>query len=367
MKKMNKKVMVLGGLVMAVVLTGYSVVGTYAKYTESAESTATATVAKWDVTLSAGASKPLFDTTNNNALVNDRVAPGGHDSAVWILEGNSRSEVKVAFGVSMKAENTVETEITEEQYNALVAAFGENKITRTADGKYYYAPVVFTVNGETTNYMANKEITVNDGDRINVSWNWAWDAKELLGLAADAEIPADKADVAQLVDELDTKLGKEAETAGKVQVYASIVATQVALDRNGSSLTQPSATDIISFEKNWGYDPTYTAGVTYTLPTAEADGTLTGNIKQNLDETIVGKFAENDAKGYYYPIVLKGEKGTKVKVNINNTKEFTFGEDGSLEILMALDPEAATKKITVEMNGTTTYIDYSGLTFVEAE
>ena len=45
---MKKRTMAVGGLLMAVAMTSYSVAGTYAKYTSKIDLTDDARVAKWD-------------------------------------------------------------------------------------------------------------------------------------------------------------------------------------------------------------------------------------------------------------------------------------------------------------------------------
>jgi len=59
---MNKKITVLGGLLMAVVMTAYSVSGTYAKYTSTFTGSDSARVAKWAFKIG-----DITDTSAENA------------------------------------------------------------------------------------------------------------------------------------------------------------------------------------------------------------------------------------------------------------------------------------------------------------
>ncbi len=118
---MNKKFTVLVGLLMAVAVTGYSVSGTYAKYTEDfAGATSTATVAKWDVTVGDlssadnGADQTFtFDLFKNakasnksliDGVADNMIAPGS--SGAFTIKIKNSSDVKVAVSVDFTENNT---------------------------------------------------------------------------------------------------------------------------------------------------------------------------------------------------------------------------------------------------------------------
>ncbi len=375
MKKMNKKVMVLGGLVMAVVLTGYSVVGTYAKYTEKASVSDQATVAKWDVSFNTSV-KSLFDTTKNNATVSNRVAPGGSDSAVWTLTGNNgASEVKVVYTVSMTAKNTVSLEITEEQYNTLVNA-GLDEVVYTDADKYYYSPIVFTVNNEKYNALSAVETKVVSGSSLSIDWKWAYEAKDITVKEGTTATDDQKAAAAILIDELDTILGRKADPAQTVEVEATITAVQDVLGENSAAITPATEAEIQAISTAYGYDAEYTKDVVFS------GNKLTGTIRNNTNsadklESIFPEETADGIKGYYYPVVLKGVKVgatvTTINVATGVEKTHTFADDKSLEMLFILNANAddADKKIIIKTTAddgeteTTTTIDYSELNFAE--
>lgn len=105
---MNKKFTVLVGLLMAVVVTGYSVSGTYAKYTETFNGTSsTATIAKWNFSVNdnAGAATFTFDLLEtldvNDSLIDTSakmIAPGS--TGKFTIKLNNQSDVKAKYTIT---------------------------------------------------------------------------------------------------------------------------------------------------------------------------------------------------------------------------------------------------------------------------
>ena len=306
--------------------------------------------------------------TNNNALKNNRVAPGGFDEATWTVTAKDNgSEVKVIANVSMTIENSVQKEISKEHYDLLNAS-GLTDVIYTEDGKYYYAPVVFTIekNGDATNaqkfnhFEAGHVLTTTTDDTFKISWKWAFTAQDLI---TDGSTLNEQ--VINLIDRLDTELGKENDENKKIQVIATASAVQDTLDRRQGTadlnkiVTTANTNDVADLENNWGYDSTKTAAVTF-------DGTtISGTINKNTNATLLSKFPVSDPQGYYYPISIEAEAGTTVKIGALNMKTLSVGADGSLTVLMALDSVNKTP-IKVQIgNLPETTITYDGLTFAE--
>ncbi len=114
---MKKKMTILAALVLAVVVTGYSVSGTYAKYTSTFNGkTSTARVAKWavsasDLNQSSGASETftfdLFESVNDSNVktgTNENIiAPGTTGSFDLVVKNDS--EVNAEYTVDYTVDN----------------------------------------------------------------------------------------------------------------------------------------------------------------------------------------------------------------------------------------------------------------------
>ena len=121
---MNKKMSILGVLLMAVVVTSYSVSGTYAKYVSSVSVADEARVAKWQIGLSEDSMKnmDLFQNSYNygsngvvvKALDDARlVAPGTKGQYTFALTGII--ETNYTIDVAIVDENTGNTVVLTEQ------------------------------------------------------------------------------------------------------------------------------------------------------------------------------------------------------------------------------------------------------------
>lgn len=164
---MKKRTMAVGGLLLAVAMTGYSVAGTYAKYTSKVDLTDDARVAKWsfglasnnaanedgsyDLDLFANSYK-LENSTNNKGnkvwvkSFDDKnvVAPGTKGTANFELTGS----IETAFTVDykMNAENDFivyytlndDNTVKEMSINGSDTKFGTDKV-------YEYRPISYTI------------------------------------------------------------------------------------------------------------------------------------------------------------------------------------------------------------------------------
>lgn len=232
---MKKKTMVLGGLIAAVAITGYSVSSTYARYVSQVGGGDSAQVAKWDVTSTD--SMTLFGKPANGATVDGRVAPGGTATGSFGVTIGTGMEVEFTVDASdtnlenkVLVELTVDdakgadapvTTITTEEKTALAQ---ENRILEK-DGKVYYAPIQFTYTGTTTTTTndlstlattieSDLESATNDGTAITrtIKWEWVKDSTSANTTIQD------------LVNALDTELGSKG--TDTIEITATAIVKQ---------------------------------------------------------------------------------------------------------------------------------------------
>lgn len=155
---MNKKFTVLVGLLVAVVVTSYSVCGTYAKYTEDFEGTSSnAAIAKWDI--KAINADDTVATTNDftfNLLETSTNASLKEGTDTKLLAPGSKGTLKIKLrnDSDVKAEYTVK--------------FDKTGIT---------VPLKFKVNGA-SDYSELTDITtavaMNDNETTEIVVDWEW-------------------------------------------------------------------------------------------------------------------------------------------------------------------------------------------------
>ena len=160
---MKKKLSVLLVLVLAVAISAYSVGGTYAKYTTTANYTGTANVAKWniamksgDTTLTAGESFSIARTADTN-VADERIAPGTTGTFNLQLDATN---TEVAFGY------TISFTVTNKPTNLKFYSDSsyQNEITATSD--------VYTVSSNTIGLADAK--TTND----TIYWKWEFETTD---------------------------------------------------------------------------------------------------------------------------------------------------------------------------------------------
>lgn len=191
---MKKKMTVLCGLLMAVVITAYSVSGTYAKYTSSMETTDSARVARWSINVGEAKTLNLFKATygagNEIASANGTdlvVAPGASGQVDIALSGTA----EVAYKLAVTA--TVVNNVIYDN------AGGVSPIKFSLDGTNWFeytdlSTKLSTELGAKT-YNANESL---DGKKVTLYWAWAYDAEALadMGFTPVDGFDYDKADTA---------------------------------------------------------------------------------------------------------------------------------------------------------------------------
>ena len=195
-----KKMSIFAMLLAAVVVTSYSVSGTYAKYTSKATGTDSARVAKWsftvgdkDIATTDTFTFDLFNTTYTNvksANSDNVIAPGTEGSFDIVL--TNESEVTAKYEIDYEVTNTANI------------------------------PVEFSIDGgqiwttSLADVAASEATTMNPDSSeatIKVQWRWAFEGTG-----------SENFKTAQ-TDETDTEFGKAA--ASTITVSAKVTATQV--------------------------------------------------------------------------------------------------------------------------------------------
>lgn len=217
---MNKKITVLGGLLMAVVMTAYSVSGTYAKYTSTFTGSDSARVAKWAFKIGdiadtsaedAGTTFTfdLFKTINDTdgTAETDVAAKNGTDQIIapgtqgsFSMKLQNLSEVTAMYGVKYDVTNTANIPV---QFCTVTDTVD---CTNDADWKATIDEVVAD--------KTNTKLEMNSGAEAEVSIKWRWAFERG---ADDTEKNA--------ADVVDTALGIDG--TAELKVDATVVVTQV--------------------------------------------------------------------------------------------------------------------------------------------
>lgn len=161
---MTKKLSVLAILVLSVLVTAYSVGGTYAKYTTTKSVAGTATVAKWAIAMKANGSA-ITDTTEIN------LADGLNDENV--------ATGKIAPGTTKTFNFEVDGTGTEVSYNYTIVL-----------SNFQNMPTNFVISGATYNstdgtYTVNGTVNLADAKDSIVTITWEWPYETLSGDAND--------------------------------------------------------------------------------------------------------------------------------------------------------------------------------------
>lgn len=199
---MKKKTMVLGGLIAAVAITGYSVAGTYAKYVSSSTQSDSAKVAKWmfedgetkNLGLFADTAKIAVNPATGDRSTINLIAPGSTGSKSFempsdksITGGVNGNEVHYNFTVAVTGdEDDIKIPVTETADQTAMDGFLD------ADDNYY--PVVFTLSvGGTavdkTDLTTSDVVTLTDivaylndeennqvaGKTVEITWKWEFE------------------------------------------------------------------------------------------------------------------------------------------------------------------------------------------------
>lgn len=154
---MTKKLSILAALTLAVLVSAYSVGGTYAKYTTTANVTGTATVAKWNMALTAKDGSDTETTTidlaeglDDENVAADKIAPGTTKTFSFEVNG---TDTEVAYNYTIVLSN----------FQHMPTNFVISGATDNGDGTY-------TITGST--------VAVNADSKINthtITWNWPYE------------------------------------------------------------------------------------------------------------------------------------------------------------------------------------------------
>lgn len=239
---MKKKMTVLGVLLMAVMVSAYSVSGTYAKYVSSVDVTDEARVAKWqlqytdkdngltDVTAATTTQEiNLFKEsytfngkTYAESLSNGKiVAPGLKGEYTFELGGTF--ETRFTLGLELVKDNsynTVGLGTNNSQYDPL--RFQVETAYKTSAWVTYAelndaleAAFAINTNGDLREFDPGIYTAANMKEPVTIRWAWAYDA-------TDAAIISSTTDCD---DEYDTLLGNKASDGEDLEVKLTIKAT----------------------------------------------------------------------------------------------------------------------------------------------
>lgn len=198
---MKKKMTVLCGLLMAVVITAYSVSGTYAKYTSSMSTTDTARVAKWGINVGEKTTLDLFKASYGagNEIASADNGDGTHD---LVVAPGASGEVEIA--VSGTSEVAYTLAVTGTVTNDVKYSDGVSPIKFSLDGTNWFESSALITKLSTelgaNTYAANS--TLNKS--VTLYWAWAYNKDALdgmTGITPTAGWDAAKYDIE------DTKLG----------------------------------------------------------------------------------------------------------------------------------------------------------------
>lgn len=242
---MKKKTMILGGLIAAVAITGYSVAGTYAKYVSSQEGGETAYIAQWDVS-TASVTFNLFSNASGSTVYTSTgrenlVAPGRKNTTGVNLiipadtnAKNGNTEVPIKYSTSINVSDAIKDVVITDE-NEIAALDGY--IDTDADGNKYYSPIRFTVTGLTdptngstvaVNKVGIEELksklnaNLTEGSDITITWEWVDNG------SLDDEVTyanGSKTTNGFLFNKYDTELGKNAFNK-EISVEVTITAEQ---------------------------------------------------------------------------------------------------------------------------------------------
>lgn len=218
---MKKKSMILGGLLMAVAITGYSVSGTYAKYISAVDVTDEARVAKWDIDFTDTDGTELVDNQQIDLFQESYTFDTDNHVYVKSLEAGKRV---VAPGTEGSYSFDIKG-ITETNYTLKVEVLKTSKndvVLKGTDGTTVeYDPIRFSVDGGTTwvdfaglNTAINAQFAgkvygpnATVAESVSIQWKWVFDADE--ATAANATNTGTGAVAFVSDDEKDTTLGNE--------------------------------------------------------------------------------------------------------------------------------------------------------------
>ena len=176
---MKKKLSILAVLLLAVTISAYSVGGTYAKYTTTANVTGTAPVAKWAIAMKSGGQEITTtfdlvstrkDTVDSNAeadVAAGKIAPGTYGNFALEVDGTG-TEVSFNYGLTFTVTNmptnlkfysnadmTTEITATDGVYSITSGTVAVDAESKIAQSTVYWKWVYENAPGETANDEAD--------------------------------------------------------------------------------------------------------------------------------------------------------------------------------------------------------------------
>ncbi len=360
---MKKKMTVLGGLLLAALVSAYSVCGTYAKYVSSFDAVDEARVAKWDFSLVGNSSNSRYDI---DLFKDSYEITSGVNPYTYVVSSEAGVKVVAPGTQGEYTYNVVGTAETNYTVDMTVDIENNIKIVDDVSNKEIYNPILFSIDGgktwmTDTNLKNKLETLFNKGTvypanfaldtKSTIQWKWAFETTKDITTGKDIVVDAEGNVLKNFKsnDTYDTELARK---QGDIKVSVNLTVTQSNQPAtakipagNGSATIVPvltknvSATSMRTFVGK-GYDASNTSNVRFN------GKSLTGSIDLVTDATKKAKldayFGAANATGYYYPIsieVPKDKNGIKVYYGKNVPKDILV-KDGKLDILFALNPTA---------------------------
>jgi len=262
---MKKRTMAVGGLLLAVAMTSYSVAGTYAKYTSKIDLADEARIAKWDLVAAGNCQGPnefggytcervteLDLLSCSYSLVKDGNNKGIYVQSIdgdKVLAPGTKGEYGVRFGNVMEVRHNFNiTFDADEEFAVYYKVDGDKLLISQMelDGYEKYSPITYTLHlfGQGADFTANGTLdeikTQLKGWETNASNDFA---PGRLGMALDIAWKWDTTNVVDgltpdQVDMLDTYIGEnfsewEADRSGltgSAKYTLCVSATQIAED-----------------------------------------------------------------------------------------------------------------------------------------
>lgn len=324
---MKKKMGILGGLLMAVVVTAYSVAGTYAKYTTSFDYSDEARVAQWNFVVEDTNTVDLFQSSYTKTDDNGEytyvksadkakvVAPGTSGEYVVRLSGTAETNYKLSLSTTIVNN---------------IAIIGQRDDASAWDyGDVQYNPLEFSFDG--INWFKTTEL-VKDGDKVigltftddkisDVVYEANTNANETVSIYWRWPFSQDDAKVTTYAynDNDDTALGEMVKNDSSLKITATMSASAVqTTDRanaqanvSGMNFTKKVSNATIAAYEEYGFVRANIANVRLN------ENVLSGTMVRN-DSATLKKLMGRTGTGYYYPMAFTNNDTETVKMYIVN-------------------------------------------------
>ncbi len=163
---MKTKITIIGMIIIATIITSYSAVGTYAKYTTKVEDSSTARVAKWGFSMT---KVDLFtDSTIKTSNGKNIIAPGTEGSYQFKIEGKPETSYNLIVNLEDK---------TSENMKGRIEYCFDGKDC-TTDIMGLMVPIRDAYDSDTVyepNTDAGLDYWTGDENIHTISWKWLFD------------------------------------------------------------------------------------------------------------------------------------------------------------------------------------------------